>query len=578
MPGKVGWFPQGWRQHLPFVQRRPLLEAALLFMAVLALGSAVVWQARRAALDEARATATNLAALLHEQTTTAFRTTDLALLAARTRLERENLPEDDPGFRTYLRSLNEQLDYVRALFVIGADGFIIHDTDYPETPRVSLADRRYFQLLTDSATDRLFIGNPLLSRSVGRWFVPVARRFENRDGSFAGVVAAAVEPLFFERIFGRLDLGENDAIALFHTDSTLIARVPPRPDLYGRKLSELKLFTAELPQSNSGVYPIRNAWSGRMSIVGYAKLGEFPLIVTVVLDSDDALSDWRRQAWVVGLGGLSIIVLGVLLCVTLEKRRLEQQVAHQKTVLREKLEAIGYMTSSVAHDFRNLLAAILAGVRMLRKRGLEEKLLSSIEEAIDRGNRLTADLLQFAKDQEMDKRILDPNAQIERLVSLLQQAIPNGITLRLDLARDVRHVNISPALFDASLINLAMNSSHAMPEGGEIRISTRNEFSDWDLALPDGDYVVVRVDDTGAGIQSDKLDSVFEPFVTTKGSKGTGLGLFQVRRFATEAGGDTRIMSEVGIGTTVELWLPAVPSTEEPAPRATPKERVEGSG
>jgi two-component system, NtrC family, sensor kinase len=96
--------------------------------------------------------------------------------------------------------MNDQLDYVRALYVIGADGFIAHDTDYPKTPRVSLADRNYFQIFTDEPADPIFIGSPLLSRSVERWFVPVARRFEDPDGSFAGVVAAAVEPLFFERI------------------------------------------------------------------------------------------------------------------------------------------------------------------------------------------------------------------------------------------------------------------------------------------------------------------------------------------------------------------------------------------
>src|SRR3546814_536512 len=180
---------------------------------------------------------TNLVALLHEQTTTVFHMTDFTLRAAKLRLERETLAQDDPGFRAGLTAMRESLDYLRALFVIGPDGFIEHDTDYPDTPGVSLADRAYFRQHRDNPNLSIFVGKPLLSRSVHRWFVPLARRIENADGSFAGVVVAAIEPLFFERTYRRLQLNDEDSVALFHADSTLIARVPPRPEMYGRDMS-----------------------------------------------------------------------------------------------------------------------------------------------------------------------------------------------------------------------------------------------------------------------------------------------------------------------------------------------------
>lgn len=490
----------------------------------------------------------------------AFRATDLALFAARQRLQSQNLPQDDPAFRDYLRMLNGHLGYVRALYVIGADGFISHDTDYPKTPRVSLADRTYFQAFLNEPRNDVFIGNPVLSRSVKRWFMPVARRIDHSDGSgsFAGVVAAAVEPQFIERMYAQLQLGQNDSIALFHADSTLIARVPSRPDLYGRRLDELKLFTAMLPQSSSGVFPVRNVLTGRWSIVGYARLAEFPLIVTVAIDRSDALSAWTQQVWVIGLGCLSIIVLTALLHVILTKRMLERQVADQKALIREKLESIGYMTSSVAHDFRNLLAAIVAGVRLLRKRGPEEKILAGIEEAVARGDRLTTDLLQFARSQDVESSVFDPNAAIESLVTMIRQTISGETKLHIDLASDIKMVEASCAFFDAALINLVVNATHAMAEGGELCISTENRLMGRGLELQAGTYVVIRVSDTGQGIPPDKLESVFDPFVTSKGPKGTGLGLFQVRRFAVEAGGDVRIASKVGQGTTVEILLPVV--------------------
>src|SRR5690606_20588191 len=104
-----------------------------------------------------------------------------------------------------------------------------------------------------------------------------------------------------------------------------------------------------------------------------------------------------------------------------------------------------------------------------------------------------------------------------------------------------------------------VNAIYAMPNGGKLRISTRNVSIADDAILPKGDYVRVSVTDTGCGITPDALKEIFEPFVTNKGSQGTGLGLFQVRQFATEAGGDVRVASEVGKGTNFDILLPAAP-------------------
>jgi signal transduction histidine kinase len=562
-----GWLARNWR--FVRVRRRPRFEAALLIAVVLLVDAGLLWEARRAALEEARATARNLAGLLAEQTSTAFKTTDLALRAARLRLERENLPQDDAGFRSDLKMMSERLDYVRALFVIGPDGYITHDTDYPDTPRANLADRSYFSVLRDNPTRSFYIGDPLLSRSVFRWFVPVSLRIEQPDGTFRGVVVAAVESLFFEHTYSRLHLNQHDAIALFNADSTLIARVPSRTALYGKQLEEFQLFTAQLSHAGRGVYEVGSSLTGRASIIGYEKLADFPLIVTTVLDKSEALAGWKLFFWVIVLASIAISTLILLLYSILERRRLERQVARQKALMHEKLEAIGFMTSGVAHDFKNLLAAVLAGTRLLQRRGADERVFASIEEAVDRGNRLTADLLQFAKDQNVERCTFIPNEQIERLVPLLRQTARSDVRLILDLAPDVGAVNVSSAQFDAAIANLAVNAMHAMPNGGKLHISTGNASIADDAILPRGEYVRISVADTGCGIAPDALKEIFEPFVTSKGTQGTGLGLFQVRRFATEAGGDVRVASEVGKGTNFDILLPVAP-VDRSTPLADP--------
>lgn len=533
------------------------MEAAFFIAVLLAVSAAVLWDARRTASENARSTATNLVALLHEQTSTEFHMTDFALRTAKQRLERETFAQDDPGFRADLTAMRQDLDYLRALFVIGPDGFITHDTDYPDTPRVSLADRSYFQVHRDDPDLAVFVGEPLVSRSLHRSFVPLARRIENADGSFAGVVVAAVEPLFFERTYRRLQLSDEDSVALFHADGTLVARVPALPESYGRDMSKLRLFAANLPRAPSGVYAAQSLLTGRAVIIAYQKVAGFPLIVTVALDRSEALAGWRRFVWVVVLATFLVGALILLLYSVVARRRLERQIASHKALAAEKLEAVGLMTSSVAHDFTNVLSATAAGVHLLRKRGPEESLLSGIEEAVEHGKILIRSMLRFAKDQEIETQLCSPNQRISELEVLLRQAVLPGTRLRFHLPSEVNSFRVSPAAFDASLINLVANAAHAMPEGGELCITTGNR-SVTGGSLEPGHYISVSVADTGCGIPPHMIEQIFEPFFTTKGENGTGLGLFQVREFAREAGGDVIVTSRVGAGTEVEMLIPSV--------------------
>ncbi|MGR3320937.1 MAG: ATP-binding protein [Pseudooceanicola sp.] len=527
-----------------------------LVTAIVATSTWVVLQARGTFLNEAHVQAANFTELLSQQSRAALQSTDVALQSMVERLQREGLEQDDPDFRRFIRTLNDRLELVRALFVIGPDGYIVHDTDYPDTPRVSLSDRRYFEALRTADNSDLFLGRPVQSRSVGTWFIPVARRIETSGGEFAGIAVAAVETTFVERVYGRLQLRPHDVVALFHEDGTLVASVPQLPELYGAKPEDIELFDTQLARTSEGVYQATNPISDRPAIVGYERVEGLPLVVAVGIDRRAALDGWRRYLWTVVLANFVMLALVLLLVSLIRRRQMERQLAQQKALIHEKIETIGYMTSGVAHDLKNILTVIDAGLRMVRRKGADERLLTSIEEAKHRGLALTDELLRFAKDKDVRKKAIAPDKQVAALKGLLERSVGHKVKLELALDASSARIEVIPAFLDSALMNLAVNASHAMPEGGRLTISTRIVTLTSHSSLPDGNYASISVEDTGDGMTDETLARLFEPFESTKGSQGTGLGLHQTRRFVLECEGDIDVTSEVDNGTRIEMLFP----------------------
>jgi len=195
------------------------------------LAGVELWRSYHQALREGEREAENLIHLLAEQMERTVQAIDLTLIGMRDALAvAPETPANDPRLQATLKRRLAALPFVRALFVIGPDGFLIHDTDYPSTPNVSLADRPYFEVHRNPPDAGLYIGHPLRSRSVDVWFISVSRRLSNADGSFAGVAVAAVEPRYFERFFASLEVGDEGAISLFLKDGTLLARTQRSAD------------------------------------------------------------------------------------------------------------------------------------------------------------------------------------------------------------------------------------------------------------------------------------------------------------------------------------------------------------
>jgi PAS domain S-box-containing protein len=256
----------------------------------------------------------------------------------------------------------------------------------------------------------------------------------------------------------------------------------------------------------------------------------------------------------------------------------EQALAKAQAELFEaqKLETIGQLTGGVAHDFNNLLAAILSNLDLARKQIADPRIAKLIDGAVkgaERGASLSRRLLAFARRQELKVATVHVPSLFEGIIDLLNHSLGPGVRIQSTFPDVLPSVRVDSNQLELALLNLAVNARDAMPDGGELNVSAHPErigVKSGDLAA--GDYVRIRIVDTGVGMDKATLKKAVEPFFTTKGvGKGTGLGLSMVQGLALQSGGTLRLQSEFGCGTTADLWLPqARPDEEEQATSVAP--------
>lgn len=233
----------------------------------------------------------------------------------------------------------------------------------------------------------------------------------------------------------------------------------------------------------------------------------------------------------------------------------------------QKLDALGQLAGGVAHDFNNLLAVIVASLNILRRKieknaGGYDELIDSALASADSASGLIKRLLAFSRIQPLAPEPLDANLFVSGMSTMLTRTLGADVKLETTLAEGLWETKVDAAELQNAILNLAVNARDAMPDGGRLTISTGNRHIDAAEAsetvdLQAGDYVVVSVSDTGAGMTPDVAARAFDPFYTTKPvGKGTGLGLSQVHGFVRQSGGYVRIDSAPGKGAKIELYLP----------------------
>ena len=254
-----------------------------------------------------------------------------------------------------------------------------------------------------------------------------------------------------------------------------------------------------------------------------------------------------------------------------EQRKLQSQLQHA-----QKMEAVGTLAGGIAHDFNNLLQAV-QGYAELLLRGKaadnsEAAGLQKIINAAKRGGELTRQLLTFSRKVESKKRPVDLNCEVQEVRRLLERTLPRMIGIELRLAHDLKTVNADPVQMGQVLMNLAVNSKDAMPQGGRLLMETDNvtldaEFCKTHLGAKPGRYIMLGVSDTGHGMDSKTIAHIFEPFYTTKGpGQGTGLGLAMVYGIVKDHDGYITCHSAPAVGTSFKVYLPVI---DEPAAMKT---------
>lgn len=230
----------------------------------------------------------------------------------------------------------------------------------------------------------------------------------------------------------------------------------------------------------------------------------------------------------------------------------------------DRLSTLGEMTGGIVHDFRNLLGIIESGLRLAEIRADHPEnvrdYIAAAREGVNRGVELTTQLLTFANYKELDLRARNLNELLNSLEPILKYGAGPRFRIRLVLGSDVPSCIVDPSLFDAALLNLVLNARDSMPSGGEISVMT-TRFVQANIANnepPPGTYARLRVKDRGCGMEPDLLQKVLDPFFTTKGENGTGMGLAQVHATMQLVDGHLRIASERGLGTTVDLLFPSI--------------------
>jgi len=248
-------------------------------------------------------------------------------------------------------------------------------------------------------------------------------------------------------------------------------------------------------------------------------------------------------------------------------RDLTEKIAAEERIRQsEKMEAIGQLTGGIAHDFNNILTVITGTIEILASAVAREPQLAAITKMIDeaaaRGADLTQHLLAFARRQPLQPRDVDINTLIIDTAKLLRPTLGEHIEIESVFKDETCFATVDPNHLATAVLNLALNSRDAMPNGGKLILETGAAYLDESYAdmhddVQSGHYALIAVSDTGNGIPSAMLDKVFNPFFTSKGpGKGTGLGLSMVYGFVKQSAGHIKIYSEEGYGTTIKMYLP----------------------
>lgn len=476
---------------------------------------------------------------------------------------------------------------------------------------LSIADRPYFQRVKSSST--FAVGELIRGRLSGAPVLPLAYPMRNEQGGLAGVAFANIDLRVLSQTLGAEAQYTDAAVSVFDLQGAVLARSVDSEEWIGRRATaeQMQLIAArgEFVTNAAGpdnvlrvsaVTPVRNAARQpvlfvsvgipraplvavfnsrlRMDLLTFALLGVG--ILGAALAGAEAwirrpiarLHDATRMLAEGKLDTRTQFVSGVHELETLERgfNRMAEQLERRDLHLRQgqRLEAVGQLAGGIAHDFNNLLTVIVGYAECLADSVPSDSPaaadLSELRAAADRAARLTQQLLAFSRRQRLQPKPVNLNDIILQMDAMMTRTLGDHIRLVTVSGDGLGIVSADPAQIEQVLLNLVINARDAMPSGGTITIETSNVEMASDLvrdttelaSLEPGSYVRLSITDTGSGMDAATRARIFEPFFSTKGLSGTGLGLATVYGIVKQSGGAVLCDSELGRGTRFSVYLP----------------------
>ena len=549
-----------------------LVASIVIPVTVFAYASWINYQNAVARADEQLAASLNI---LSQHASGIFQSVDLTFTAVDAilgDLTDEQIKASDQTLHQQLGKLEKSVKAIDAILVADRNGHtIVSSALFPIPSGLDIADRDYFlaQVERDAGT---YVGAASRSRVRQEAFFGISRRRPLRDGQFNGIIMISVTPKVFSEFYRQLGTDTTASFTLSKSDGAIIARFPiPAGDVtHFRPDSGFMLSVVDHPEG--GFVTTSYSVDDVQRRFAYLKLGYADLYVSDGIQTDTIMLGWMRAMashLIFGIPATLVLFTLVLLAMRrtralyaeIERRDLAEQALRQS----QKMEAVGQLTGGVAHDFNNLLTIIIGNLGIAKRGVVEARAERALNNALvgaDRAAQLTQRLLAFSRRQPLNPRFLDINKLIVAISDLLTRTLGENIQLETIGGAGLWKVEVDASEMESTLLNLALNARDAMPEGGKLTIETGNAYLDEAYCrehegIVPGQYVLIAVSVSGAGMSAETIDRAFEPFFTTKeAGKGTGLGLSQVYGFMKQSGGHVKIYSEPGEGTTIKLYLP----------------------
>jgi two-component system, NtrC family, sensor kinase len=568
-----------------------LVLAAVLLPAMMFAG--VAWQDRKSVLNAAERNVLSTVQIFEENAHNVFGTHKLVAAMLNDHIRGLSWQEiaASQALHEYLAGIVHANPQIQSLWLIDPAGIVQNSSVVFPAPSVSVADRDYFTALRERDVGA-FIGQAVHGKIFFEDIFNVAQRRSSDSGSFDGVVVVSAMPSYFTKFWGATADKPGIAAALIRHDGAILAR-EPAANADTPSLAATSPLMQAIAKSDSGTYRAVSSVDGQERFFGFQKISDFPVYVGYGISVSGALRTWHDHLLYYGaFFGIGALALGLLALVAARRaereatalrgwretaQQLHEEAKHREVVegqLRQaqKMEALGQISGEVAHDFGNVLAVISGSLEMLQDRPGDVKYLTRAQQAVDSGAKAIESLLSFARRQPLRSEVINLNAALCSMDGLLRQALGSGITLDIVRAPAPCWTKTDRNQMELAILNLAVNARDAMPEGGTLTVTAEAVRL---AGKPDGlvgDFIAIRVNDTGKGMPPDVLAKVFEPFFTTKEpGKGTGLGLSVVYALAKQSHGAVAIESKIDQGTFVVIYLPAAsaPNADEATiPRA----------